>query len=102
MSSSGSDGLDVHSEELALRIGLERSKVEITGSSGSGATPQLPRRRSEDAGAGSSQPRRSSIKTTQSTPAPARCLTLPAAPPRGKHWILVLAHSKIEGARRPS
>ena len=46
MSSSGSDSgseLD-YEEEMALRIALERSKVETGGSSGSGASPQLPRR----------------------------------------------------------
>ncbi|KAE8798176.1 3-ketoacyl-CoA synthase 5 [Hordeum vulgare] len=45
-SSSRSDDSDVDSEELALRITLERPKEEIGGSSRSGTQSQLPCRRS--------------------------------------------------------
>ena len=53
MSSAGSHSsfdLDFD-EELALRIALKRSKVDIGGSFGSAASLQLPRQRNTDAGA---------------------------------------------------
>ena len=67
-------GFELHyKEEMALRIALERSEVEIDGSSGLGASPQLPHRRNADTGAGSSRPARSDAWSAQSAPA------LPAA-----------------------
>ena len=94
MSSSGSDSgseLD-YEEEMALRIALERSKVETGGSSGSRASPQLPRWRSSDAGAGPSRPMLRDARTAKSAPAaPHRLLPPPAAPPRGQRWVLVPA-----------
>ena len=101
MSSSGSDSgseLD-YEEEMALRIALERSKVETCGSSGSGASPQLPLWRSADAGAGPSRPARSSARTAQSAPSSSpdgrsstRAAVGASARIAGPH-----AHSKIGG-----
>ncbi|KAE8814679.1 40S ribosomal protein S5-1 [Hordeum vulgare] len=54
-SRSSFDSTDVdYDEELALRIILERSKVETDGNSGSGPQPHLLRRWSYDAGVGRS------------------------------------------------
>ena len=95
MSSFGSDSsseLD-YKEEMALRIALERSKVETAGSSGSGASPHFPGRRSADIGAGPSRLARNDARTAQSAPVLCRLLPLPAAPPRGRRWVLVPAPS---------
>nr|XP_020155305.1 transcription factor bHLH127-like [Aegilops tauschii subsp. strangulata] len=110
MSSSGSRSVDEVDPdyELALRIVLERSKVDTGGSSRSAASPQpppLPHRRISDADAGPSRPMGSSDRwPVQSAPparrpiapstaaSPRRPLAPPAAaPPRGRRWVLVPA-----------
>ncbi|KAE8770813.1 hypothetical protein D1007_57374 [Hordeum vulgare] len=79
--------------ELALRIALERSKVETQGSSGSAAWP-LPRRRSLDTGTGPSRSvRNSDRRPTQSAPSRRPLPPPAAAPPCGERWVLVPAPS---------
>lgn len=78
-------GSDIeYGEELALRIALERSKVHTSKNSGSGASPQLMRRRGGGRQGSRLPVRVSSGKTMQSVPASRHLLPPQPAPPRGQ------------------
>ncbi|KAE8797459.1 Phosphorylated carbohydrates phosphatase [Hordeum vulgare] len=103
MSSVGSrsDDSDVDSDELALHIALERSKMESCGNSGFGATPPLPRWRRADAAAGPAQPTRSSCRAAQTPLAPRRVLPPPTASPCTQRYVLVPAPPTSASTRTP-
>jgi hypothetical protein len=93
MSSTGShsNGCSGEEEELALRIALERSRVNTGGSSGSAPTPPVTRHASADAGAGPSRPARGSARPARSAPPARRPPPPSAAAPHGQRWVLVPA-----------
>lgn len=81
-------------DELALRITLQRSRMDMYDSSGSAPLP-VARRLNDDTGAGHFLPARSSTRAVGFAPLVRQPAPPLSAAPQGWRWVLADVHAQI-------